>query len=59
MAISDKDNQPFDEAALAEHIEIALDVEAPDGRNIDIAYRIVKRIFKPTVIGAENIPDSR
>lgn len=57
MAISDKDNQPFDEEALAEHIETALAIDAPDGRNIDIAHRIIKRIFRPTVIGAENIPD--
>jgi len=57
VAISDKDNQPFDEEALAEHIETALAIDAPDGRNIDIAHRIIKRIFRPTVIGAENIPD--
>lgn len=57
MAISDKDNQPFDEHGLEEHIATALTVEPPLGRELDIAHAIVKRVFKPTVVGAENIPD--
>ena len=57
MAITDKDNQPFDEHGLDEHIATALAVEEPQGRELDIIHAIVKRFFKPTVVGAENIPD--
>ena len=57
MAISDKDNQPFDEHGLEEHIATALAVDPPEGRELDIMHAIVKRVFKPTVVGAENIPD--
>lgn len=57
MAITDKDNQPFDQHGLDEHIAMALEVEPPEGREMDIIYSIVKRVFKPTVVGADNIPD--
>jgi len=57
MALADKDNQPLDGGALADHIEKALAAEAPDGLEMDIAYNLVKRIFRPSVTGAENIPD--
>ena len=57
MAIADKDNQPFDEHGLDEHIATALAVEEPQGRELDIVHAIVKRVFKPTIVGAENIPD--
>jgi len=57
MSIADKDNQPFDQQALQAHIATALAVEAPDGIEMDIVYAIVKRVFKPTVVGAENIPE--
>jgi 1-acyl-sn-glycerol-3-phosphate acyltransferase len=57
MAIADKDNQPFDEQALQAHIETALAVQAPEGLEMDIVYAIVKRVFKPTITGAHNIPD--
>ena len=57
MAIADKDNQPFDEHGLDEHIATALAVEEPQGRELDIIHAIVKRVFKPTVVGVENIPD--
>ncbi|MBE9539435.1 MAG: acyltransferase family protein [Proteobacteria bacterium] len=57
MGLADRDNQPFDELALEEHIATALAVEEPRGRELDIVYAIIKRVFKPTVVGAENIPD--
>jgi 1-acyl-sn-glycerol-3-phosphate acyltransferase len=46
-----------DEAALAEHIATALEVTAPGGLELEANYRIIKRLFKPTVVGADNIPD--
>jgi 1-acyl-sn-glycerol-3-phosphate acyltransferase len=58
MSLLDKDNQPLaDKEALARHIERALSVTAPSGRDVDINYRIIKSYFNPLVIGAENIPD--
>jgi len=55
---SDKDAQPLgDEESLAAHIEAALAASPPEGREMDLTYAIVKRLFKPTVLGAENIPD--
>ena len=57
MAIADKDNQPFDEQGLDQHIATALAVKPPVGAEIDVVHAIVKRVFKPTVVGAENIPD--
>ena len=57
MAIADKDNQPFDEQGLDQHIATALAVKAPVGAELDVVHAIVKRVFKPTVVGAENIPD--
>ncbi len=57
MAITDKDNQPFDEHGLEEHIATALAADPPEGFELDIIHAIIKRIFKPTIVGAENIPD--
>ena len=57
MAIADKDNQPFDEQGLDQHIATALAVKPPVGTELDVVHAIVKRVFKPTVVGAENIPD--
>lgn len=58
MAIFDKDNQPLGtEEALAKHIESALAAEPPSGPMLDNAYRVVKALFNPVVMGAENIPD--
>ncbi len=55
---SDKDADPLaDEAALAAHIEAALAAGPLQGLEMDLAYGIVKRLFKPTVLGADNIPD--
>jgi len=57
MALTDKDNQPYTEDELGEHIQQALAVEPPIGRELDFTYSIIKRIFGPKVYGAENIPD--
>jgi 1-acyl-sn-glycerol-3-phosphate acyltransferase len=58
MSIFDKDNQPLGEKeALARHIETALAVEAPSGMELEVAYRTVKRLFNPVVLGEENLPD--
>jgi 1-acyl-sn-glycerol-3-phosphate acyltransferase len=58
MSLLDKDNQPLaDKKALEHHIERALSVSAPSGRDVDFNYRIIKRYFNPVVVGAENIPD--
>ena len=57
MAITDKDNQPFDEHGLDEHIATALEVGPPEGIQMNVMYSIVKRVFKPIVVGADNIPD--
>jgi 1-acyl-sn-glycerol-3-phosphate acyltransferase len=58
MALFDKDNQPLgDEEALARHIEKALAVKSPTGAELEINYRLVKRLFNPLVLGADNIPN--
>lgn len=58
MAAFDKDNDPLgDKAALARHIEIALAVEPPSGVELELSYQMVKRLFKPMILGADNIPD--
>ena len=57
-SLLDKDSQPLaDKEALERHIERALSVTAPSGRDVDINYRIIKSYFNPLVVGAENIPD--
>ena len=57
MTAIDKDNQPLDQQALADHIASALEIEPPSGRKLEITYRLIKRIFNPMVIGAKNIPE--
>ena len=58
MALFDKDNQPLDDRqALARHIEAALAVEPPRGLPLALSYRLVKSLFDPQIVGAENIPD--
>jgi 1-acyl-sn-glycerol-3-phosphate acyltransferase len=57
MSLFDKDNQPLDDkAALARHIEKALAVEQPAGLELEINYQLIKRLFRPMVLRAENIP---
>tara|TARA_R110001592_G_scaffold363395_1_gene687524 strand:- start:33235 stop:34116 length:882 start_codon:yes stop_codon:yes gene_type:complete len=58
MSAFDKDNNPLgDKEALARHIEIALQVEPPSGLEFELSYRMVKRLFNPVILGADNIPD--
>lgn len=58
MAAFDKDNAPLaDKEALDNHIETALAVTPPRGLEVDLSYRIIKRLFNPLVLGADNIPD--
>ncbi|MFT4519042.1 MAG: 1-acyl-sn-glycerol-3-phosphate acyltransferase [Halioglobus sp.] len=59
MATFDKDSDPLaDEAALAEHIQLAMGVTKPTGLDARLHYQVVKRLFRPMVMGAENIPDA-
>lgn len=58
MSTFSKDNQPLGEKeALARHIEQALQVEKPSGMELQLSYQVIKRLFKPIVFGADNIPD--
>lgn len=58
MSAFDKDNDPLgDKEALARHIEIALAVERPSGIELELSYQLIKRLFKPLILGARNIPD--
>ncbi|MEZ5504049.1 MAG: lysophospholipid acyltransferase family protein [Halioglobus sp.] len=57
MSLFDKENRPLaDEAALRHHIDRALAVQAPDGLDVEITYRLVKSVFRPMILGAGNIP---
>jgi 1-acyl-sn-glycerol-3-phosphate acyltransferase len=57
MSLFDKDNAPLDDKeALQQHIERALAVKAPPALAVALSYRIVKRLFNPMVMGAQNIP---
>lgn len=59
MALFDKDNTPLGDAdALAYHIETALNVPMPSGIEFEFSYQVVKRLFNPVILGADNIPDS-
>ena len=58
MSVMDKDNQPLgDKAALERHIQLALDTPEPSGLQLEIAYRAVRTLFNPVVMGEENLPD--
>ena len=58
MSLLDKDNQPLDEKeALERHIELALETPEPTGLQLEIAYRAIKTLFNPVVVGEENLPD--
>lgn len=59
MAAFDKDTQPLDEPQeLEAHIARALAVGRPPAYQVELAYRTVQTCFTPTVLGAENIPDT-
>jgi len=58
MTAFDKDQQPLaDKAALARHIELALEVEPPSGPELEVPYRLIRWMFNPLILGAGNIPD--
>lgn len=57
MSFFDQDNEPFDDKGLARHIEKALQVEAPGGSLEALSYGLIRRIFRTTIIDADNIPD--
>lgn len=57
MSLFDKDSAPLsDEDTLQQHIDRALTVEPPRGLTMEAAYRVIKRLFNPMIIGADNIP---
>ncbi|MGI9292648.1 MAG: hypothetical protein ACR2PS_01585, partial [Pseudomonadales bacterium] len=56
MNFFDQNNQPFDDEGLKQHIERAVAVEQPVGIKQDVAYQLIKRIFNPMLINADNIP---
>lgn len=58
MSLFDKDNEPLgDKDVLQQHIARALATGAPHGLKLELSYRLVKKLFNPLVVGAENIPD--
>lgn len=58
MTALDKDNQPLAGERLQRHIERALALtEVPQSRDLQIAYQLIKRLFRPVVSGVEHIPD--
>ena len=58
MSLFDKDNQPLDnEQALQQHIDTALAATMPDGVELELAYQLVKRLFRPVISGAEGLPE--
>ena len=59
MAKDSGGSHPLDDPARrARHIERALAVTPPSGVEFEATYQLVKRIFRPRVIGAERIPDA-
>ena len=58
MSILDKDSNPLaDEEALERHIRLALEVPNPGGLELELSYQVVKRLFNPLILGADNVPD--
>ncbi|MEZ5555536.1 lysophospholipid acyltransferase family protein [Haliea sp.] len=57
MTALDRDNQPLEGERLQRHIAQALALtEVPRSRDLQIAYQIIKRYFRPEVRGVERIP---
>ena len=57
MSLFSKDNNPLGESeALHRHIKSALAVSPPSGLSMEMSYRVIKSMFSPMIIGAENIP---
>lgn len=58
MSAFSKDQQPLgDREALQRHIEQALAVPMPAGVELEMSYQFIKRLFRPVILGAENIPE--
>jgi 1-acyl-sn-glycerol-3-phosphate acyltransferase len=58
MSAFSKDQQPLgDKEALEHHIQQALAMEMPRGMELELSYQLMKRLFRPMVLGAENIPE--
>ncbi len=57
MGIFDKDNQPFEGAGLERHIEQALAISKPAGPLFELSYPLLRRLFKPQLLGLECIPN--
>lgn len=57
MSALDKTNDPFDQQGLSEHIAAALAVEPMSGRELELSYKFIQRMFRPEVSGIQNIPD--
>lgn len=58
MSLFDAENNPLEDAdALASHIEQALAMQAHNGLAMEVTYQLVKRLFQPMILGAENIPE--
>lgn len=51
-------NTPEVDPALKAHIEEILRVEKPEGRHVELVCKILKKLFDPVIVGAENIPDT-
>lgn len=57
MSALDKDNQPLDQEALDKHIAAALEVEPLSERDLEWSNKLIRRMFNPVMVGADNIPD--
>ncbi len=51
-----QDHDPLAGDALAAHIETALRSEPLHGRELELAYRAIKLLFRPQILHAERIP---
>jgi 1-acyl-sn-glycerol-3-phosphate acyltransferase len=57
MSAADKDSRPYDDKGLARHIKKALAVTPPPLTANSTSYKIIKRLFNPTLVNTDNIPD--
>jgi 1-acyl-sn-glycerol-3-phosphate acyltransferase len=56
MSAADRDSSPYDDEGLARHIKKALAVSPPPLTAKSTAYKIIKRLFNPTLVNTDNIP---
>uniref|UniRef100_UPI00356560DF lysophospholipid acyltransferase family protein n=1 Tax=Spongiibacter sp. TaxID=2024860 RepID=UPI00356560DF len=57
MSINDKDYIPYEGADMERYIERVLAVETPKNPTKSWAYKLLKRLFSPTFIDADKLPD--